>query len=390
MGEPRHMKTWGSAVLTIAFVIIFSILSVNLWGEKEEIMAADLQLKMTADMTVAEFGKTNALSRPLLKNVFNLESPDQMQKKITSFGMSLEQIGININKQQALATETATKNWFKIPLKFTLWFLFMSLCFGLLLKKKITRKSRLILYGLGFTLFGVVLGADPSPMGTVKDAIVLYASKGVVFKPRMIAFAIFTLTVILANKFICSWGCQLGSLQDFIFRLNRNSKDSGRGSLPQFKLPFIFSNSLRILFFITLTWVAFAWAYDISHEIDPFKVFKPLKMSVIGWIFIPGILFLSLFTYRPWCHLFCPFGLTGWLFEKVSLYRIKVDYAKCISCHACDKVCPSTVMGAILQRNKRVVPDCFSCGNCLESCPTDAVSFAFGKREKPPAGKFRG
>jgi polyferredoxin len=266
----------------------------------------------------------------------------------------------------------------------------MIICFVLLRKMKMTERARVILYGLGFFLFGVVLGADPSPMGTVKDAIVLYASKGVIFKPRMIAFAVFTLTVVLANKFICSWGCQLGALQDFIFRLNRNSKGTGRGSMPQFKIPFVVSNGIRVLFLIALIWVAFTWSYDITHEIDPFKVFKPAKVSIAGWIFILGTLILSLFVYRPWCHLFCPFGLTGWLFEKLSLFRIKVNYDACIACGSCAKSCPSPVMGAILKRDAKVIPDCFSCGSCIETCPTKAIAFTYGQREKPPAGKFAG
>ncbi|WP_020674863.1 4Fe-4S binding protein [Geopsychrobacter electrodiphilus] len=384
------MKLFGLVFSVMTFVIVASIISVNMWGEKEEIPVAAIQLEMTSAMTVAEFGETNTLSRQLLKKVFTLESPDQMQNLITSFGMSPEQISKKVNKFHTLESEDATKNWIKIPLKFTLWFLFMTLCFFLLRKKKLNKKSRMILYGLGFTIFGVILGADPSPMGTVKDAIVLYSSKGVIFKPRLIAFAIFTATVVFANKFICSWGCQLGTLQDFIFRLNRNRKDSGRGRLPQFKIPFIVSNSIRILFFIALIWIAVVWAYDITHEIDPFKIFKPMKVSVPGWLFITITLIFSLFVYRPWCHLFCPFGLTSWLFEKLSFFRIKVDYEKCISCFACESSCPSPVMGTILRGDKSVIPDCFSCGNCIDSCPTDAVSFAFGRNGKPPVGKLRG
>ena len=384
------MKTWAAIFSTMILVIIFSVISVNMWGEKTENIAKDIQLKMNAGMTVAEFGAINHLSKPLLKEVFKLDSPDQLQQPITGFSMSLEQIAEKTSKKQALATEDATKNWFKIPLKFALWFLFMTICFVLLIKKKINKTLRLILYGLGFTVFGVFLGADPSPMGTVKDAIVLYASKGVIFKPRMIAFGVFTLTVILANKFICSWGCQLGTLQDFLFRLNHNRKDTEQGPLLPVKIPFIVSNTVRVVFLLLLVWVAFAWAYDITHEIDPFKIFKPLSMSVVGWVFIIATLCLSAFVYRPWCHLFCPFGLTGWLCEKLSIFRIKVNYDQCISCHACEKACPSPVMGAILNRDKMVIPDCFSCGSCIESCPTNAVSFALGKREKPPAGKLGG
>ena len=377
------MNLFSRFVFTIVLVVVASIFSVSFWVEKEEVIAEDIHLSITSDMTVAQLGETNKLSKKTLSKIFNLDSSEKMQEPVTAFGMSLEQIETKVNKEVALETEDSTKNWFKIPLKFTLWLLFMCLCFILLLKKKLTNKTRLVLYASGFTLFGVVLGADPSPMGTVKDAIVLYASKGVIYKPRIIAFAIFTLTVVLANKFICSWGCQIGTLQDFIFRLNRNKKDTSNGDLPQFKIPFIVSNSVRILFFIALVLVAFSWAYDITHEIDPFKIFKPLNLSLFGWIFVVVLLLSSLFVYRPWCHLFCPFGLTGWLFEKISLYRIRVNYDACISCNACEKACPSPVMGAILKRDKKVIPDCFSCGNCIETCPTKAVSFSFGKREKP-------
>lgn len=386
--EKRPMRVWLSAVLTIVLVVITSTLSVSLWGEKEETVTAGVPLQIRAEMTVAEFGAANALDKSLMKEVFSLASPEQLQQPLTAFGLTLEEIAERVHKKQALAAEEASKNWFKIPLKFCLWFLFMISCFVLLRRRKITRRARLWLYAAGFTIFGVMLGADPSPMGTVKDAIVLYAAKGFIFKPRMIAFSVFILTVVLANKFICSWGCQLGALQDFLFRLNRNGNDTGQGRLPQFRIPFLVSNAIRILFLVALILVALTLSYDITSDIDPFKIFKPMKMSLIGWFFVAGTLVLSLFVYRPWCHLFCPFGLVGWLFEKLSIFRVKVDYSQCIACQACAKTCPSAVMGAILKRDRMVIPDCFSCGNCVESCPTGAVRFAAGKRDKPPAGLF--
>nr|WP_282433750.1 4Fe-4S binding protein [Desulfosporosinus sp. I2] len=52
-----------------------------------------------------------------------------------------------------------------------------------------------------------------------------YAIKGIIFPPRLIALLVFLLVVFLANKFICAWACQFGTLQDFIFQSNCNSKD---------------------------------------------------------------------------------------------------------------------------------------------------------------------
>ena len=75
--------------------------------------------------------------------------------------------------------------------------------------------------------------------------------------------------------------------------------------------------------------------------------------------------------------------------EKVSIFRIKVNYDTCISCEACAKACPSTVMDAILKREK-VIPDCFACANCIDVCPTDSVCLGAGRRNFPPDGKFQG
>ena len=95
----------------------------------------------------------------------------------------------------------------------------------------------------------------------------------------------------------------------------------------------------------------------------------------------------ALCRHRPWCHLFCPFGLVGWLAERISVYRIRVNHETCVACDACSRVCPSTVMGAILRSN-RVIPDCFACGDCQTVCPTRSISFSPGKRAMPPAGRW--
>ncbi len=291
-------------------------------------------------------------------------------------------------QQRALGHEYQSKNWLKIPLKFSLWFAFLGLSFYLLRKKRITPPMRKALYLTATLLFGVLLGADPSPMGTVKDAIHLYAVEKVLFPPRLIALTVFLTTVFLANKFICSWGCQLGVLQDLIFRLGRNRKDTKAGALPQFKIPFMVTNTVRVVFLAAFTFAAFAWGMELIEPIDPFRVYKPFTWTLMAGGFIVFVLILSLFVYRPWCHFACPFGLVGWLVEKISLNRIKVDYDACIACEACAKACPSTVMEAILKQGKMTIPDCFSCGTCMNVCPTDAISFGTGKHSPVPEGKF--
>jgi ferredoxin len=372
-------------VVLMGAVIVGSIISVRLFAPKVEEVNVPAEVVIEPQMTLQEIAKQNHLPFKLMKKIFKISETEEMQRKFSEFKLTPEQANDKIKKMMALASEDDSKDWEKILLKFLLWFIFMSLIFHLLKSNAIHSDNRRWFYFASVLIFGIILGADPGPMGTVKDAIVLFGKVHVAFVPRLIAMTIFFLAVIFANKFICSWGCQVGTLQDLIFRLNREKNVS---IIQQFKIPFSVTNTVRVIFFIVFTFIAIFWAFDIIEYIDPFKIFKPAALLPIGMIFLGIIFFLSLFIYRPWCHFFCPFGLIGWLFEKVSIFKIQVNYRKCIGCQDCVKSCPSTVMGAILKRDK-VISDCFSCGSCIEACPSDAITFSSGKRRKPPEGKFK-
>jgi ferredoxin len=368
----------------IAAVILLSLSSVRFKGQKEE-GSKKVTLVISDTMTVAQFATVNNIPKKKLKEIWGLSSKEDLKKNITQFGLTRDQIVQKITKQMALSAEYESRNWIIIPLKFALTIAMLVIVFILLRRGKITSKLRKIILSVSALVFGVVLGSDPNAMGTVKDAIVLFGAKHIIFPPRLIAFTVFLIMVVVANKFICSWACQFGVLQDLLFRLG-HSKDEN-SLIPQFKVPFVISNTIRVVFFLIFTFFAFAFSFDIVGKIDPFKIYNPAKLGLLGGVFTGVILITSLFVYRPWCHFFCPFGLVGWLAEKVSFFKIKVNYSTCIACHKCEKACPSTVMGAILKRDK-VIPDCFSCGVCTEVCPTKSISFSKGKRTIPPEGKF--
>lgn len=386
MSSDSPLKTVLLFILLIVMVVGLSMMSDRIWSGKSEALPQPKELALELDMTVGQFGKANDLPNEVLKEAFDLQAKSDLEKKLLEFGTT-EQIAALVAKEMALAAESASKNWLKIPLKFALWFIFLTAIFICLRKRKLVSGLRNYLLFASFLIFGVVMGSDPSPMGTVKDAVYLYGTTRAVFLPRLIAMGIFLAIVFLANKYICAWGCQLGTLQDLIFQINRTRRHKAVFAR-QIKLPFILTNSIRFLFFCGFTLVAFLLAFDIIGWIDPFKVFKPAALGLYGGIFLGALLAASLFIYRPWCHLFCPFGLAGWLVEKISLVKIRVNYETCIACQKCAAACPSTVMGAILKRDTKTIPDCFACYACREECPTDSISFSFGKRTLPPEGFF--
>ena len=388
MSKTTGMKIAAAWIGLILFVVVFSALSMRLWGgaaEKEPTVTQPLVIQDT--MTLQEFGQQNQLSEEIVKTVFGVATSEELQQPIQQFKLSPAEITDKAQKALAFAAEEGSKNWIKIVAKLAVWVVFLVIVFFQLKHRRITAKTRKALLLAAVTLFGVILGSDPNTMGTVKDAIVLFAKNRIIFPPRMIVLmAMLVGGTLLANKLVCAWGCQFGTLQDVIFRFGRDAKDR-KGVLPQWKIPFIITNTIRVAFFIIFTIVAFVWAFDVIGVIDPFKIFNPAVLGTVGIISIALILIASLFVYRPWCHLFCPFGLVGWLVEKISVYKIKVNDDTCTACNACVNACPSTVMEAILKQN-RTIPDCFACGTCIEVCPTKSIEFASGKRETPPAGKF--
>lgn len=370
-----------------ASVAGLSFVSVSLQAEAETSMETPGIIRLNAGMSIRDFGQLNGLSDSDLRDIFGLDASASLDRQVMTAGLDRVELERQTRRALALAREHASKNWTRILVKFGLWFLYLALAFLLLRTGRVTAAIRRWLL-LGATiLFGVVLGADPNPMGTVKDAVALLGRNGVIFPPRLVALGVFLLLVLLVNKFICAWGCQFGTLQDLVFRLNRNRTDS-HGRMRQAKLPFALTNTVRVITFVVFSGVALLWATDIIAPVDPFKIFHPQTLALGGAGFLAILLFASLFVYRPWCHLFCPFGLIGWVIEKISLVRIDVDYDACIACGACARACPSTVMEAILKQEKRTIPDCFACGTCLPVCPTRAVDFRRSSRRRPPAGKF--
>ena len=82
----------------------------------------------------------------------------------------------------------------------------------------------------------------------------------------------------------------------------------------------------------------------------------------------------SVVFYRPFCKWLCPLGAFYALLNKVSLFQMRVDAHKCVSCGACARACKMDV--DITKTPNHA--ECIRCGMCVSACPTGAVSFRYG------------
>jgi len=189
-----------------------------------------------------------------------------------------------------MSEEFGSKNWIKIPIKLALWMVMVIVAFRIMRRGAITPAGRKWMYLSAVALFGVILGNEPSPLNALTDTIALLGQKGSIFPPRAVVLSVFLVIVVLANKFICAWGCQFGTLQDLLFRLNRDRDE--RSILRQVKLPFAATNTVRAVVFVLFTVLALGWGLDSIAPVNPFKISMPAAVTTGGGVLL-GLLALG-------------------------------------------------------------------------------------------------
>ncbi|MEI7473365.1 MAG: 4Fe-4S binding protein [bacterium] len=256
--------------------------------------------------------------------------------------------------------------------KFSLWSLWLSSIMIFVIPRKNLFTKRKYLLIIPIILFGILLGASPSPMESIGRLI---SSFGKSPKPILIIyFLIFTLFSLFGAKFICSWGCQLGALQESLH------------NTPVFKtkykwqVPFAVSLSIRSLLFIASLCLTFGWifkikGYPLYYNISYFPIYN-LGLRPFALTGLPIFLILCLLTYRPFCSYICPFGLYAWILERFSFNKININDSKCVNCKKCTKICPTESMKGLYNKERKyLLPDCWACGKCIENCHVNAINF---------------
>jgi polyferredoxin len=223
-----------------------------------------------------------------------------------------------------------------------------------------------ILYILPLGSFTRGLSLHPSPLCLIeKPFIFLKAGRGVPIIFLSIVASILVLSII-GNKLFCGWVCPVGVLQEIIHRI----------PFPEHfkkKLPFKWTNMIRIAVFLLFLVLLFFAGFSIYGYLNPFEFFH-FGFQLIAIVMLLVTLIASLFIFRPFCYFLCPLGLITWLAEHIAIVKVKVDGDKCTKCNICVEKSPCPTVPSILE-GKKSRPDCHPCGRCIEVCPEKALRF---------------
>jgi polyferredoxin len=268
-----------------------------------------------------------------------------------------------------------------ISWKYLLFLLFALTGWIFLSRNRGFDRIRILTQLLSLLLFGGVIGLvvpwvarnfglHPSPMCAVTKGTAFAALRSVLPIPMVTLVFVSILFTIVGAKAFCGWACPLGALQELVNKIPGPWK---------IRLPFRWTNGIRVLALLAFVPLLMGLKVIIFDYFNPFELFHWRGLANV-FVLGPPILVVtaSYFVYRPFCSVLCPLGVLTWVFESVSLGRIRVG-SDCTSCGICLDNVQCQALPALVERS-RVIPDCHGCGACQDQCPEEVISYSWRAR----------
>ncbi|MBE6532418.1 MAG: 4Fe-4S binding protein [Ruminococcaceae bacterium] len=278
-----------------------------------------------------------------------------------------------------------TKNWFlnHLPTKRRLIQLYSALLFNSYLKGYITGD---IFKGItknvctpGLNCYSCPGAVTSCPLGALQNS---FSASNKTAPYYMLG--IIMLYGIIFGRWICGWLCPFGLIQDLLHKIKTPKLKKNRVTRVLSFLKYV----ILVLFVVILPLIyafrdfplpafckyicpAGTIGGALGLLINPnnsgiFAMLGPL----FTWKFVLSVSIIvgAVFIYRIFCRFLCPLGAIYGLFNKFSLFGIKLEKSKCIGCGKCVSVCEMDIhhVGDV---------ECINCGKCINVCPTKAISW---------------
>jgi ferredoxin len=206
----------------------------------------------------------------------------------------------------------------------------LSLASWLAIKKR-SRRGLLWLGIFSLIYFGFYRDGCICSIGAIQNvALSLFDPGYAISLTALLFFVLPLLFALLFGRVFCASVCPLGAIQDLLVVMPVSIPSWIRKTLGF--IPIIYL-ALAVLFAAT-------GSDFIICRYDPFiGIFRmdgPFLMIFLGITF----LFLGMFYSRPYCRIFCPYGvLLSWM-SRFSRRHLSITPAECIKCKLCEDSCP--------------------------------------------------
>ena len=195
---------------------------------------------------------------------------------------------------------------------------------------------------------------------------------------------ILVLYSILFGRMICGWLCPFGFIQELLHKIKtpkvKKSPVTRVLSYLKYVILVVFVFIVPFLYAIRkMTLPAFckyicpAGTLEGGMTLLSYKI-NDWGLAVLGplftWKFLlmVSILVGCVFIFRLFCRFLCPLGALYGLFNRFSIFGIKLNRDKCVDCNRCIAHCEMDI-------HHVGDPECISCGECVAVCPTNAIQW---------------
>ena len=181
---------------------------------------------------------------------------------------------------------------------------------------------------------------------------------------------------IVVGKGWCSYACFFGGIEEGMASVPMRAK------LRKIDTRLRYGPWAVLLTMVLLSLALFEPAYcmwlcpfkAVSEYVAARNTVGMIQNGIFVVLFAGLVVVLPLLTKkRTQCAFFCPFGAFQSIFNKTSVFDVKIDRKRCSPCVLCKTACPTmSLTDESIARGETLI-SCMKCGACVDVCPTHAV-----------------
>jgi polyferredoxin len=181
---------------------------------------------------------------------------------------------------------------------------------------------------------------------------------------------------LVTGKGWCSYACFFGGIEEGMAAIPKRAK------IRKLDARWRYGPWAVLLAMVLLSLALFEPAYCMW--LCPFKAVTEYVASRNAVGLVQNVIFVLLFAglvialplltkKRTQCAWFCPFGAFQSIFNKISIFEIKIDRTRCKSCVICQNACPNLSLSQESIAKGETLMSCMKCGACVDVCPRQAA-----------------
>ncbi|MCX8057850.1 MAG: 4Fe-4S binding protein [Spirochaetes bacterium] len=193
---------------------------------------------------------------------------------------------------------------------------------------------------------------------------------------------IFILSCLTVGRGFCSWVCFYGGWDECssrIFKRKFINIPEKFKNIRYLNFAFLLAIILTSLASFSPSYCTWFCPWKLITEYEQLVNFSTMFSFIFTVLifFTTVIIFPILTKKRTHCMSFCPYGALASLLDKLSLFRVRVNFDKCVKCLRCANVCPVMAIDEqkIKYEKNPILTTCLKCGECIDKCQVRALEY---------------